>query len=59
MRWTGVSATRVARTCLDTHDRGGLYCMPQVEAKIGWNIKRFVPATYTRAVGLAARVGPQ
>jgi NAD(P)-dependent dehydrogenase (short-subunit alcohol dehydrogenase family) len=59
MRWTGVSATRVARTCLDTHDRGGLYCMPQVEAKIGWNIKRFAPQTYTRAVGLAARVGPQ
>jgi hypothetical protein len=33
--------------------------MPQVEAKIGWNIKRFAPQTYTRAVGLAARVGPQ
>jgi len=59
MRWTGVSSERVARTCLDTHDRGGLYCMPQIDAKIGWNIKRFVPETYTRTLGLAARIGPQ
>jgi hypothetical protein len=59
MRWTGVSSEKVARTCLDTHDRGGLYCMPQIDAKIGWNIKRFVPETYTRTLGLAARIGPQ
>ncbi len=59
MRWTGVSSEKVARTCLDTHDRGGLYCMPQLDAKIGWNIKRFVPETYTRTLGLAARFGPQ
>ena len=43
MRWTGVSPERVARTCLDTHDRGGLYCMPQPDARIGWGIKRFTP----------------
>jgi NAD(P)-dependent dehydrogenase (short-subunit alcohol dehydrogenase family) len=55
MRWIGFSATKVARVCLDTHDRGGLYCMPQLDAKIGWNIKRFVPDTYTRAVGLVSR----
>ena len=59
MRWTGVSSDRVARTCLDIHDRGGLYCMPQIDAKIGWNIKRFVPETYTRTLGLVARIGPQ
>ncbi|BBY04765.1 SDR family NAD(P)-dependent oxidoreductase [Mycobacterium noviomagense] len=58
MRWTGVSAAKVARTCLDTNDRGDLYCMPQLEAKIGWNAKRLAPAAYTRAVGLASRVGP-
>jgi NAD(P)-dependent dehydrogenase (short-subunit alcohol dehydrogenase family) len=58
MRWTGVSAEKVARTCLDAHDRGDLYCMPQLEAKIGWSLKRFIPGTYTRAVGLVSRVAP-
>ncbi|OBG40255.1 MULTISPECIES: SDR family NAD(P)-dependent oxidoreductase [Mycolicibacter] len=55
MRWTGLSAQRVARDCLDTHDRGGLYCMPQLDAKISWNIKRFAPETFTRTIGLAFR----
>ena len=58
MRWTGVSAEKVARTCLDAHDRGDLYCMPQLEAKIGWGLKRFIPGTYTRAVGLVSRAAP-
>jgi NAD(P)-dependent dehydrogenase (short-subunit alcohol dehydrogenase family) len=58
MRWTGVSADKVARTCLDAHDRGDLYCMPQLEAKIGWNIKRLIPGTYTRAIGLVSRAAP-
>ncbi|HEY7052666.1 MAG TPA: SDR family NAD(P)-dependent oxidoreductase [Mycobacterium sp.] len=57
MRWTGLSAQRVARTCLNTHDRGGLYCMPQFDARIGWGVKRFAPSAYTRAVGLVARAG--
>ena len=56
MRWTGFSPERVARTCLDTNDRGGLYCMPQPDARIGWGIKRFTPTVYTRAVGLTTRV---
>src|SRR6185437_11228555 len=43
MRWTGLSADKVARVCLDAHDRGELYCMPQIDAKIGWNIKRMAP----------------
>lgn len=59
MRWTGISAARVARDCLDTHDRGGLYCMPQLDAKIGWNIKRLAPETFTRTIGLAFRAGSQ
>jgi NAD(P)-dependent dehydrogenase (short-subunit alcohol dehydrogenase family) len=58
MRWTGVSADKVARTCLDAHDRGDLYCMPQLEAKFGWNIKRLAPGTYTRVAGLLNRVAP-
>jgi NAD(P)-dependent dehydrogenase (short-subunit alcohol dehydrogenase family) len=56
MRWTGMSATRVARLCLDTHDRGGLYCMPQLDARMGWAVKRFTPGVYTRAVGLVSRI---
>lgn len=58
MRWTGMSPAKVARICLDTHDRGGLYVLPQLDAKIGWQIKRTVPGLYTRAVGLLERVGP-
>jgi NAD(P)-dependent dehydrogenase (short-subunit alcohol dehydrogenase family) len=56
MRWTGFSPQRVARTCLDTLDRGGLYCMPQPDARIGWGIKRFTPTVYTRAAGLTTRI---
>ncbi|MGW0161639.1 SDR family NAD(P)-dependent oxidoreductase [Mycobacterium sp. NPDC003323] len=56
MRWTGFSARKVARMCLDTNDRGGLYCMPQPDARIGWGIKRFTPTVYTRAVGLTTRI---
>jgi NAD(P)-dependent dehydrogenase (short-subunit alcohol dehydrogenase family) len=55
MRWTGLSPQKVARTCLDAHDRGELYCMPQLDARIGWNIKRVAPQAYTRAVGLVSR----
>jgi NAD(P)-dependent dehydrogenase (short-subunit alcohol dehydrogenase family) len=55
MRWTGISALKVARACLDAHDRGELYCMPQLDAKLGWNIKRIAPQTYTRAAGLISR----
>ncbi len=56
MRWTGFSPQRVARTCLDTNDRGGLYCMPQPDARISWGIKRFTPTVFTRAVGITARM---
>jgi NAD(P)-dependent dehydrogenase (short-subunit alcohol dehydrogenase family) len=58
MRWTGVSAEKVAHTCLDANDRGDLYCMPQLEAKIGWSIKRLIPVTYARAMGLVSRATP-
>ncbi|EID13605.1 short chain dehydrogenase/reductase family oxidoreductase [Mycobacterium xenopi RIVM700367] len=58
MRWTGISADRVARACLDANDRGDLYCMPQLDAKIGWNIKRLAPTAYTRTIGLVSRITP-
>ncbi|MDT5257426.1 MAG: hypothetical protein QOD10_2506 [Mycobacterium sp.] len=56
MRWTGFSPAKVARACLDANDRGELYCMPQLDAKLAWNVKRLAPQAYTRAVGLASRV---
>jgi NAD(P)-dependent dehydrogenase (short-subunit alcohol dehydrogenase family) len=56
MRWTGFLPQRVARTCLDTLDRGGLYCMPQPDARIGWGIKRLTPTVFTRAAGLTTRI---
>lgn len=58
MRWTGLSPEKVVRICLDANDRGELYCMPQIEAKIGWNVKRLVPGTFTRGMGLVSRVTP-
>jgi NAD(P)-dependent dehydrogenase (short-subunit alcohol dehydrogenase family) len=58
MKLTGMSPRKVAKVCLDTHDRGGLYVLPQLDAKVGWQIKRTVPGLYTRAVGLLERVGP-
>ena len=54
----GMSPSKVARICLDAHDRGGLYVMPQIDAKVGWQIKRTVPHTYTKVVGLLERYGP-
>jgi NAD(P)-dependent dehydrogenase (short-subunit alcohol dehydrogenase family) len=56
MRWNGFSPAKVARVCLDAHDRGELYCMPQLDARFAWNVKRLAPQAYTRAVGLASRV---
>lgn len=56
MRWTGFSPERVVRSCLDTNDRGCLYCMPQPDARIGWGVKRLTPTVYTRAVGLTTRI---
>jgi NAD(P)-dependent dehydrogenase (short-subunit alcohol dehydrogenase family) len=57
MRWTGMSPQRVVRTCLDTNDRGGLYCMPQLEARLGWGMKRFAPTTFTRGMAMVMRIG--
>jgi NAD(P)-dependent dehydrogenase (short-subunit alcohol dehydrogenase family) len=56
MRWTGLSPERVVHACLDTLDHGGLYCMPQTDARIGWGMKRFTPTVYTRAAGFTTRM---
>jgi NAD(P)-dependent dehydrogenase (short-subunit alcohol dehydrogenase family) len=58
MRLTGMSPDRVARTCLDAHDRGRLYVLPQLEAKALWRTKRMNPGAFTRATGLLGRITP-
>lgn len=55
MRWTGISPGRVARKCLNTYDRGGLYCMPQLDGKILWRMSRLAPTLSARGAGLIAR----
>jgi len=54
----GMTPAKVARVCLDTHDRGGLYVLPQLDAKVGWQLKRTAPGLYTRVAGLLERFGP-
>lgn len=58
MRWTGVSAERVARTTLDAHDHGRLYVVPQPDARLIWAAKRHLPRTYTAGLGLLNRALP-
>jgi NAD(P)-dependent dehydrogenase (short-subunit alcohol dehydrogenase family) len=58
MSLTGMSPAKVARVCLDANDRGTLHVLPQLDAKVGWQIKRTVPGLYTRAAGLLERFGP-
>ncbi len=54
----GMSPQRVARVTLNANDHGRLYALPQLDAKIGWQIKRAAPATYTKAIGAVSRFGP-
>ncbi|NKX88620.1 SDR family NAD(P)-dependent oxidoreductase [Nocardia coubleae] len=56
LRWTGRAPASIAKTTLDAVDRGDLYVVPQLEAKVLWQAKRLMPATYTRSAGLLERV---
>lgn len=58
MKLIGFSPERVARGCLDAHDRGALHVVPQLDAKAAWLTKRALPHTWTRALGLAERFAP-
>ncbi len=55
MKWTGISPERVARKGLNTYDRGGLYCIPQLDAKVTWRLSRLAPTLSARATGLLSR----
>lgn len=56
MKWTGVPADSVVRTTLDGLDRGQLYVLPQLDARMIWRMKRLMPRSYTRGAGLLSRV---
>ncbi|KAF0805241.1 oxidoreductase [Alcanivorax xiamenensis] len=53
---TGVSAESVAATTLKALDRGRFYVMPQLDARLIWRAKRFLPVTYTRGASLLGRL---
>lgn len=55
MALTGRSADHVARTVLTRHTRGDLYVLPQVEARLLWQLKRHAPAAYLRSARLLGR----
>lgn len=55
MKMTGITPDTVVRKCLKAHDRGSVYCFPNLDAKLGWRVTRWAPATYTRALGLVHR----
>ena len=56
MARTGLTPERVARETLDALDRGQLYVLPQVDAKLIWRAKRLLPVLYTRGAGLLNRL---
>jgi NAD(P)-dependent dehydrogenase (short-subunit alcohol dehydrogenase family) len=59
MRTTGVTPEKIAVDTLNKYDRGRLYVVPQIDAKVVWRLKRIAPALYTRALGLLGRLAPQ
>lgn len=52
----GVSPDGVARTTLSALDRGQLYVLPQIDARMTWRIKRLAPVAYNRGSGLLGRL---
>ncbi|WP_238421900.1 SDR family NAD(P)-dependent oxidoreductase [Gordonia sp. 'Campus'] len=53
---TGMTPEVVVRKALAANDRGRLYVMPQIDAKIAWRAKRLAPAAVTRVMALGTRV---
>lgn len=56
MKWTGVPTDGVVRATLDGLDRGQLYVLPQLDARMIWRMKRLMPRSYARGAGLLSRV---
>lgn len=52
----GMAPEVVARKSLDANDRGSLYVMPQLDAKLTWRVKRLAPALVTRGMAFSSRL---
>ncbi|MFE0750328.1 SDR family NAD(P)-dependent oxidoreductase [Gordonia sp. NPDC058843] len=52
----GMAPDVVARKTLDANDRGRLYVMPQIDAKIAWHARRFAPALTNRGMAFSSRI---
>ncbi|RDH79060.1 SDR family NAD(P)-dependent oxidoreductase [Mycolicibacterium moriokaense] len=55
MKLTGISPERVVRRCLTTFERGGLYCIPSLDAKFSWRLSRLAPTLSARMTGVVSR----
>lgn len=53
----GMSPERVVNDAFAALDRGDLYVMPQVDARLIWRAKRLIPRTYALGTGLINRFG--
>ncbi|WP_370261212.1 SDR family NAD(P)-dependent oxidoreductase, partial [Limnobacter sp.] len=56
MALTGVEADGVAKQTLNALDKGQLYVLPQLDARLIWRAKRLMPRSYTRCAGLLGRL---
>ncbi|HEX4916827.1 MAG TPA: SDR family NAD(P)-dependent oxidoreductase [Limnobacter sp.] len=56
MALTGVEADGVAKQTLNALDKGQLYVLPQLDARLIWRAKRLMPRSYTRGAGLLGRL---
>lgn len=52
----GFAPERVAKIALDALDRGRLYVLPQLDARMVWRSKRLAPALYASGAGLINRL---
>jgi NAD(P)-dependent dehydrogenase (short-subunit alcohol dehydrogenase family) len=56
MDWIGFTPGRVAREALDALDHGRLYTLPQLDARLVWRMKRWMPESYSRGAGVLGRL---
>lgn len=57
-KYVGMSPQRVAVMTLNAHDKGRLYVVPQLDARVIWLAKRLAPTSHARIGGLLSRVAP-
>lgn len=50
------TSDKVAKLSLNTLDKGKLYILPQLDARIAWRTKRLAPRLYTKTIGEVYRL---